>query len=219
LIKVDLHIHTRFSGDSDIELDELVERCRELGLGAVAVTDHGTAEGALKLAARNLPFKLIVGEEIMTTEGELIGLFLKDTIPNDMSPEDTIAAVRKQGGVVCVPHPFDRYRSSAMQAETLHRIAGEIDIVEVFNARTVPAQNLSLPAKFARSHKKLTGAGSDSHSVPEIGRAYVTIPDFNGRYEFLKSMAQAEVSGQRPGAALYIRALRRRVKRFFRRKQ
>ncbi len=218
MIKADLHVHTRFSGDSEIELDELVERARQLGLGAVAVTDHGTAEGALELAARTLPFKLIVGEEVMTTEGELIGLFLKETVPSGLTPEDTIARIRAQGGVVCVPHPFDRYRSSAMQAEALHRISGEIDIVEVFNARTVPAQNLDLPGKFARSHKKLMGAGSDSHSVSEIGRAYITIPDFDGRYEFIKAMSHARVDGRRPGPMLYIRALARRIRRLFRRK-
>ena len=216
MIKADLHVHTDYSGDSDITLEKLVERCRKLDLGAVAVTDHGTAEGALKLATMSTPFKLIVGEEVMTTEGELIGLFLKETIPNDLTPEETIARIRRQGGIVCVPHPFDRYRSSAMQAETLHRIAGEIDIVEVFNARTIPAQNLALPYEFARSHRKLKGAGSDSHSTPEVGCAYVTIPDFSGRDGFIKAMEQAQIYARHHSPFIYFRSLTRRIKKLWR---
>ena len=131
MIKTDLHIHTHYSGDSDIKLEKLVERCRILGLGAIAVTDHGTAEAALTLAAQNTPFKVIVGEEVLTTEGEIIGLFLKETVPGGLSPEETIRRIRQQGGIACVPHPFDRYRSSAMQSATLERIVEQIDIVAV----------------------------------------------------------------------------------------
>jgi predicted metal-dependent phosphoesterase TrpH len=216
LIKADLHVHTNYSGDSDITLETLIQRCTALGLGAVAVTDHGTAEGALELSRRKLPFKLIVGEEAETTEGEIIGLFLTETIPNGLTPEETIKRIRKQGGLVCVPHPFDRYRSSAMQAEALCRIAGDIDIIEVFNARTIPAQNLSLPRHFADSHKLRKGAGSDSHSSSEIGRAYITLPDFDGPQGFLTSITQAQVHGMRPSVLLYVRALVRRTRRLWR---
>jgi len=216
LIKADLHVHTHYSGDSDTTLEKLVERCRELGLGAIAVTDHDTADGALALAGQTLPFKVIVGEEVASTEGEVIGLFLKETIPGGLSPEETIRRIRGQGGLVCIPHPFDRYRSSAMQASTLERIAGQIDIVEVFNARSIPAQNLSLPGKFARVHKLLAGAGSDSHSAAEIGRAYVTIPDFEGRDDFLTAMAQAQVHAHHHSPFIYVRSLSRRIKKLFR---
>ena len=215
MIKADLHIHTYYSGDSDITLEKLVERCRALGLGAIAVTDHGTAEGALALARQATPFKVIVGEEVLSTEGEIIGLFLKETIPSSLSPEETIRRIRQQGGLVCVPHPFDRYRSSAMQAETLHRIAGEIDIVEVFNARTIPAQNLSLPGKFARAHSLLAGAGSDAHSAAEVGRAYITIPDFEGRDDFLKAIAQAQIHACHHSPTIYLRSLARRIKKLW----
>jgi predicted metal-dependent phosphoesterase TrpH len=213
LIKLDLHMHTNYSGDSDITLEKLVERCRKLGLGAIAVTDHGTAEGALALAKQATPFKLIVGEEVASTEGEIIGLFLTETIPNGLSPEETIRRIRRQGGIVCVPHPFDRYRSSAMQAATLERIAAQIDIVETFNARTIPAQNLKLPGEFAKKHHLLEGAGSDSHSVTELGRAYITLPDFDGCEGFLKAMRQAEIHGRRPNITIYLRSLVRRVKK------
>jgi predicted metal-dependent phosphoesterase TrpH len=216
LIKADLHVHTHYSGDSDTTLEKLVERCRELGLGAIAVTDHDTAEGALALDRQALPFKVIVGEEVASTEGEIIGLFLKETIPGGLSPEETIRCIRQQGGLVCIPHPFDRYRSSAMQAPAMERIAGLIDIVEVFNARSIPAQNLSLPGKFAKSHNLLKGAGSDSHSASEVGQAYVTIPDFEGRDDFLKAMAQAQIHAHHHSPFIYVRSLARRIKKLFR---
>jgi predicted metal-dependent phosphoesterase TrpH len=213
LIKIDLHVHTKYSGDSDITLEKLVQRCAELRFGAIAVTDHGTAEGALKLSKEPTPFKIIVGEEIASSEGEIIGLFLKATIPNGLSPEETIKRIRGQGGLVYVPHPFDHYRSSALQRDTLERIAKDIDIVEVFNARTIPAQNLTLPAKFATSHNLLKGAGSDSHSTRELGRAYVNVPDFEGPGDFLKAMSCSEIHGRRPNAAIYARSLVRRSKK------
>jgi predicted metal-dependent phosphoesterase TrpH len=218
LIKADLHIHTYYSGDSDITIAKLVERCRTLGLGAIAVTDHGTAEGALAFARQSTPFKVIVGEEVASTEGEIIGLFLTQTVPNGLSPDETIKQIHQQGGLVCVPHPFDRYRSSALQASTLHRIASQIDIVEVFNARTIPAQNLSLPDKFAESYNLLKGAGSDAHSAAEVGRAYITIPNFEDRNEFLKAMSQAQIHARHHSPFIYLRSLTRRIKKLFKRR-
>ncbi|MCL2706568.1 MAG: PHP domain-containing protein [Dehalococcoidia bacterium] len=219
MIKVDLHIHTHYSGDSDTSLEQLTERCQKLGLGAIAVTDHGTAEGALKLSRQNTPFKLIVGEEIESSEGEIIGLFLKKSIPCRLSPEETIRRIREQGGLVCIPHPFDRYRSSAMQSATLERIADQVDIIEVFNARTIQLQNLKLPNEFAGRHHLLAGAGSDAHSLAEIGRAYIVIPDFNSRDEFLQNMTHAKIYGKRPSMAIYCRSTLRRVRKILKRKR
>jgi len=213
LIKADLHIHTCYSGDSDITLDKLIEQCQRIGLGAIAVTDHGTAEGALELSRRSLPITLIVGEEIASSEGEIIGLFLKESIPNKLSPEDTIQRIRDQEGIVCIPHPFDRYRSSAIQESTFDRIVGMVDIIEVFNSRTIPFQNLKLPDEFAQKHQLLRGAGSDSHSTAEIGRAFVTIPEFSNREEFLQSMAESEIIGKRADIAVYYRSLLRRTRK------
>jgi predicted metal-dependent phosphoesterase TrpH len=218
LIKTDLHTHTCYSGDSDTTLEQLAKRCRELGLGAIAITDHGTAEGALELARQTTPFKLIIGEEVESSEGEIIGLFLKESIPNGLSPEETIQRIRAQGGIVYIPHPFDRYRSSAMQDATLARIASQVDIIEVFNARTFPMQNLKLPTKFATKHHLLAGAGSDAHSTAEIGHAYIAIPNFNSRDEFLKNMAQAQICGKRPSITIYCRSLSRRIRKLFRSK-
>ncbi|MCL2615936.1 MAG: PHP domain-containing protein [Dehalococcoidia bacterium] len=218
MIKVDLHIHTHYSGDSDITFEQLVERCQKLGLGAVAITDHGTADGALSMACQPAPFKIIVGEEVASSEGEIIGLFLKESIPNGLSPEETIRRIRAQEGLVCIPHPFDRYRSSAMKGATLERIAGQVDIIEVFNSRTIQMQNLKLPKEFAIRNKLLVGAGSDAHAIADIGRAYVTIPNFENLREFLQSMAQAQIYGKRPSMATYFRSLLRQIRKRFRRK-
>jgi len=219
LIKVDLHIHTRYSGDSDITLEQLIERCQKLEFGAIAITDHGTAEGALAMASKDTPFKIIVGEEVASSEGEIIGLFLKESIPNGLSPEETIQRIHSQGGVVCIPHPFDRYRSSAMKAHTLERIANQIDIIEVFNARTIQFQDLKLPKEFAIKHNLLLGAGSDAHSIADIGRAYITIPNFNSRDEFLQSISHAKIHGKRPSVAIYFRSLLRQIRKPFKRKR
>lgn len=216
MIKVDLHIHTCYSGDSDITPEKLLTQCSKLGFGAIAITDHGTAEGALEMARQATPFKLIIGEEVASREGEIIGLFLKESIPNGLSPEETIQRIRAQGGVVCIPHPFDRYRSSAMKAQTLERIASQIDIVEIFNSRTIQLQNLKLPEEFAVKHNLLAGAGSDSHSTADLGRAYITIPSFSNRDEFLQSMKHAQIYGKHPSFPIYFRSIRRQIRKVFR---
>jgi len=219
LIKVDLHLHTHFSGDSDITFEQISERCQKLGLGAIAITDHGTAKGALELSRQKFTCKLIVGEEVASSEGEIIGLFLNESIPNGLSPEETIRRIHSQGGLACIPHPFDRYRSSAMQVSTLERIVDQIDIIEAFNARTIPfMQNLKLPEKFARQHHIPIGAGSDAHSKMEIGRAYITIPDFNTCDEFKQSILQSTVFGKRPNITVFYRSLLRRLKKKYKRK-
>jgi len=213
LIKADLHIHSNYSNDSDISLDKLIERCHKLGLGAVAVSDHGTAVGGLRLVSMRPPFKVIVAEEILTTEGEIIGLFLKETIPSGLSPEETIKRIHQQGGLVNVPHPFDHFRSSAMQAETLERIAVQIDIIEGFNARTIPLQDMSLPRRFAQQHHILMGAGSDAHSIIEVGRGYINMPDFTGSKDFLKAVASSRIHGDNPNLFIYAGTLTRRIAR------
>ncbi len=213
MIKADLHIHTTYSDDSEITPQRLIARAREVGLDCVAIADHNTAAGGLKLKEMAPPFKVIVAEEILTPEGEIIGLFIQETIPPGLSPEETIKRIREQGGLVCVPHPFDRFRSSAMQEPALERIAAQIDIVEVSNARTLPFQDLTRPHKFAEKYGKLMGAGSDSHTPPEVGRTYVAMPDFNDRDSFLKAMASAVVHRYQISTGAQARALAGRLAR------
>jgi predicted metal-dependent phosphoesterase TrpH len=212
MIKADLHIHTKYSGDCDTPLEKLIERVQELGLGAIAVCDHSTAEGALKLQ-QMAPFKVIVAEEIASTEGEIMGMFLRETIPSGITPEEAIKAIRVQGGLVCIPHPFDHYRSSAVQRATLDRVVQDIDILEVYNSRTLPMQDRTLPYKFAQAHHLRLGAGSDAHSLAEVGRAYVEIADFDGPQAFLKVMAESRVHGNHTGPFLEAGRLARRITR------
>jgi predicted metal-dependent phosphoesterase TrpH len=212
LIKADLHIHTCYSDDAVNSLDELIERCQSLDLDCIAVCDHGTIEGAV-LLQKTAPFKVIVAEEILTPHGEIMGMFLKETIPSGFSVKETIDRVREQNGKVCIPHPFDPYRSSALQLDILENITDEIDLLEVFNARTIPLQNMSKPRKFALKHTLRMGAGSDAHTLGEVGRAYVTMPDFNDQDDFLKAIEKAEIHGRSANLLLFAWGMAGRLKR------
>jgi len=213
LIKADLHIHTTFSGDSEICPDTLIARVQQAGMDCIAVADHNTTAGALELQALSPPFKVIISEEILTREGEIIGLFLSGTIPPGLSPEEAIRRIHAQGGLACVPHPFDRFRSSAMQEGTLERIAASIDIVEIANARTFPIQDLSRPLKYAKKYHKPACAGSDSHTLPEVGRAFVEMPDFNMPGDFLQALSQGIIHRYQASAAEQARELTGRLAR------
>ena len=212
MLKADLHIHSRYSLDSNNSLEGIIQRCQQRGINCIAVCDHGTAEGGLKM--RELaPFKVIVAEEVLTPEGEIMGMFLQETVPSGSSPEETIKQIRKQGGLVCIPHPFDRFRPSAMKGDTLARIVDQVDIIEVFNARTLPYQNMNRPRNFARQHNLVQGAGSDAHTLAEIGNAYVELPEFDGRDDFLQALAQGKIDGRRTNPFIHFFSLGNRIKK------
>jgi hypothetical protein len=210
MLKADLHIHTEYSVDSNNTLDKVIGRCLKLGINCVAICDHGTVEGALKLKA-TAPFTVIVAEEVLTPNGEIMGMFLKETIPSSISVAETITRIRAQDGLVCIPHPFDRFRPSALDGNTLEGIANQVDIIEVFNARTIPFQNMSKPGNFARKNNLLQGAGSDAHTLSEIGNAYVEMPEFNSQDDFLQSLAQGKIYGKRTNPLIHFLSLRNRI--------
>lgn len=194
-VRVELHTHTCYSKDSLVRPEDLVRRCKELGIDRVAITDHNQIEGAL--AAQALaPEHVIVGEEIQTTEGELIGYYMKERIPEGLSPMAVIEQLQAQGAVISAAHPFDTLRSAAWQPGTLEAIATHLDAVEVFNARCLrPSFNQEADA-FARA-KGLPGTvGSDAHSLWELGRATMVMPEFDDPAGFRAALrlAQAEVS-------------------------
>jgi predicted metal-dependent phosphoesterase TrpH len=194
LLKADLHVHTLYSGDSSSPLDEIIEHSLKRSINCLNICDHNTVEGALKL--RELaPFTVIVSEEIESTEGEIMGLFLEETIPPGMSPEDTIFTIRQQGGLVCIPHPFEVFRSSAMKEHSIERIKHMIDMVEFRNAKTLPFQDIDRPLKFARENKLRMTAGSDAHTVREIGNYYLEMPEFSNPAQFLLSLDAAKMGG------------------------
>ena len=171
-----------------------MEACRKRGLDKVAITDHNTVAGAL--AMREMaPDLVIVGEEIKTRVGEIMGYFLEEEVPKGLPLQEAIARVREQDGVVGVPHPLDRLRREAIGMTHLLTIIEQVDLLEVFNARTIfPADNRRA-LELARQHGLLATAGSDAHIAWEIGQAYVEMPAFNDQDEFLRSLAQGRVVG------------------------
>ena len=192
--KIDFHVHTCYSGDSLTSLDEVIAACRKRGLGKVAITDHNTIAGAMALSEM-APDLVIVGEEIKTDVGEIIAYFLKEEVPRGLPVEEAIARVREQGGVVSVSHPLDRLRREAMGLEVLLSIIERVDALEGFNARTTfPSDNHKV-LDLAHERGLPATAGSDAHVAWEIGRAYVDMPAFNGKEEFLGSLAQGQIVG------------------------
>jgi predicted metal-dependent phosphoesterase TrpH len=194
-MKVDLHVHTCYSRDSLNSLETIVVTCQRRGLDKVAITDHNTIAGALALQ-EVAPELVIVGEEIKTPAGELIAYFLEEKIPKGLSPQETIARIRAQGGVVGVPHPLDRLRREAMRWANLMKIIDQVDALEAFNARTTfPADNRRAE-ELARQRGLLVTAGSDAHAACEIGQAYMEMPPFDGKEEFMQSLAQGQIVGR-----------------------
>ena len=197
LLKADFHIHTRYSMDCDTPLDKIINRCLEVGVNCIAIADHGTAEGALEVQ-RLAPFPVIVAEEILTPYGEIMGMFLKETIPSGLSVEQTISQIRAQGGLVNIPHPFDMFRGfGGLDGKELKTLIGQIDTMEVFNARE-PFNGPSVKAQaFARKYDIPGTAGSDAHTIGEIGHAYVEMPEFEGRDDFLQALRAGRIVGRR----------------------
>src|SRR5439155_504735 len=185
-IVADIHLQTSWSHDCWIDVDELVDHAEAKGLGAIAVTDHNVFGGAQEAVERARGRRLIVipGEEIKTAdEGEVIGLFLREEIPRGMSFGDTIAAIRAQGGLVYVPHPFDRMHAIPGPA-TLHRHLAEIDVLEVYNARLLFEAYNEEALRFARKYNLTPGAGSDAHVLAGVGTGAVRMRRFSGPEEF-----------------------------------
>ncbi len=195
LLRADLHSHTHFSRDGIATPERFVRRAAARGLDCVAVSDHNNLTGALEVA-KIAPFRVILSEEIKSTEGEIIGWFLREPVPKGLTPEDTVRAIRDQGGLVCVPHPFDRLRRSPLKTAALLRILHEVDAVEAFNARTTFRADNARSAAFARDHGKIASAGSDAHWHPELGSTYVEMPDFAGPGDFLDALRAGRIHGE-----------------------
>jgi glycosyltransferase involved in cell wall biosynthesis len=204
LIDVDLHMHTDHSGDCVTPVEVLLATARDRGLGAIAVTDHNEISGALDARAKAAEYgvKVIVGEEVKTADqGEVIGLFIEEKIPRGMSLEETIAEIKRQGGLVYVPHPFDRLHS-VPDYEHLLAVVDDIDAIEVFNPRiAIPAFNEEA-ARFAGKYRIVGGAGSDAHVAQGLGEVRIRMRDFDGPEEFLESLRDADIIG-RPSSLYY----------------
>ncbi len=198
-IRVDMHCHTRLSKDSLNDPRKLVITAAEHGMGALCVTDHNGLANALALSRMSdLPIQVIPSEEVKSSEGEIIGYFLSELVPKGLSPEETVRRIKGQGGLVCVPHPFDTMRTASRLTTTaLDRLvqAGLIDILEVFNARAVNAADNARALAYAQEHGLAMSGGSDAHTLIEVGRAYAEIPPFNTPQEFLAGLRAGRVHG------------------------
>jgi predicted metal-dependent phosphoesterase TrpH len=194
-VRADLHNHSYFSPDSILSPKHLVRRAREAGLAYVAVTDHNTVRGGLEAREIADGVQVIVGEEVRSAEGEILGLFLEKDIPRGLPAAATIALIREQGGIVGVPHPFDRLRLALSEESALANI-GEIDFIEALNSRIVFRSHNKLALEFARRHRLPTSAASDAHSPREVGRSYVEMARFGGRDEFLDSLRSGRLRGR-----------------------
>ena len=194
-MKADLHIHTGYSPDCVTPLENIIARCNERGINCVGITDHNTIAGALDMK-RVAPFKVVIGEEIDTKQGEVIGYYISEEIPRGLTAVETVMRIKEQGGVVCIPHPFDSFRFSAIRRDTLEALVPHIDVIEVFNSRLLLRRHAARADEFARMHGLLASAGSDAHTAYEVGNAYVEMPDFNDRSQFLDSLAQGTIVGR-----------------------
>lgn len=198
-MKIDLHMHTYHSRDCTIPTAEVLRLCQKRGLDGIAVTDHNSVAGGLEAAAlAPAGFVVIPGAEMKSSEGEIIGLFLVRDIPVGLSPEETALRIRDQHGVVVIPHPFDPLRRSALRTPALRRLvaAGLVDAIEVLNARMALREHNARGVAFALEAGLPGTAGSDGHSRPEYGRAYVDIAPFADSDQFLVNLTAATVGGR-----------------------
>ncbi len=208
-IDVDLHMHTDHSHDCATPVEVLLATARDQGLGAIAVTDHNVITGALEARekAKEFGVKVIVAEEVKTADqGEVIGLFIEEHIPRGMTLAETVAEIKRQGGLVYVPHPFDRMHS-VPDYEHLLAIVDDIDAIEVYNPRVAIGSFNEEAERFAAKYRILAGAGSDSHVAPGLGSVRVRMADFDGAEEFLEALREAEIT-TKPSSLLYVQALK-----------
>ncbi|MFY9489101.1 MAG: PHP domain-containing protein, partial [Solirubrobacterales bacterium] len=208
-IDVDLHMHTDHSHDCATPVEVLLETAKVQGLGAIAITDHNEVSGALAAAeiADRYGVKVIVAEEVKTAnQGEVIGLFIKEKIPKGITLQEAIAEIKRQGGLVYVPHPFDRMHS-VPDYEHLLDVLDDIDLIEVFNPRVAFSAFNEEAARFAAKYRIVAGAGSDSHVAQGLGSVRINMCDFDGPEEFLESLREADIA-RAPSSLIYVQALK-----------
>jgi predicted metal-dependent phosphoesterase TrpH len=188
VLRVDLHLHSHYSHDGRSSLEELIDRAAECHLDRIALTDHNTVEGALVLA-RTAPGLAIVGEEIKTREGEVIGLFITSRVAPYLAPEDAMDLIHEMGGLTYVPHPLDRNRAH-FSADRIVALANRIDIIETYNPWCEPEANRAA-ARLADELGKVTATGSDSHSALELGRSWMEMEEYSGAQDFFEKLCYA----------------------------
>ena len=214
LLKADFHIHTRYSLDCRTPIEDIIKRCLETGINCIAVSDHEAIEGALEMQ-KSAPFPVIIAEEILTPQGEVIGLFLKEKIPVALPIEEAVSRIRAQGGLACLPHPFDTIRGLRIDGDRLAALVGQIDMIEVFNARSPLLRYSKRARDFAREHNIPGTAGSDAHTPREIGSTYVEMPEFKGRDDFLQALRKGKIHSHKASPFVHLSSTWAKLKSLF----
>ena len=218
MLKADLHMHTKYSFDCTTSPQAIIRRCQKIGINCVAVADHGTIEGAQRVK-EIAPFRVIVAEEILTPLGEIMGMFLTESIPSSISVEEAFRRIKAQNGLVCLPHPFDSMRG--INGRGFEEVAGllpQVDVIEVFNSRAMRLGNSNGKAlAFATKHGLLKSAGSDAHTTGEIGHAYVEMAEFDDIDGFRRSLAEGHIYGHHTCPMIHVvstlKTLKKRILR------
>lgn len=191
MLRVEFHCHTYASADSLVRPQDLLETCRRLGIDRVVITDHNAISGALE-AQQLDPSRVIVGEEILTQKGELLAAFVQELVPRGLPPLEAIQRLREQGAFISVSHPFDRLRSGAWKPDDLKAIAPLVDAIETFNARCLFPQFNRRAAQFAQTNNLSGTAGSDAHTLVELGRAAMLLPNFEDAEGLRAALPEAD---------------------------
>lgn len=202
-VNVELHCHTYHSSDSLMLPQQILQACDRRGIDRVAITDHNSIAGAREVAALD-PERVIIGEEILTTEGEILGYFVQEEIPEGLPPLEVVERLKAQGAVISISHPFDLTRGCRWSMETLETLLPHIDALEVLNARCWNDKPNDRAADLARNAGLLGTAGSDAHAPVEVGRAYVNLPAFSDADSFKEALAQARIMGRRSCPLVHI---------------
>jgi predicted metal-dependent phosphoesterase TrpH len=200
--------------DCHTEPQDIIKRCQTLGINCIAVSDHDAVAGALELT-KIAPFKVIVAEEVLTHNGEVMGMFLKERIASGIPIEKAIAAIKEQGGLVCIPHPFDPMRGLRLNDKDFEKLAPQIDIIEVFNARCPFGQPTIKAKAYAGKHNLPGTAGSDAHIISEIGNVFVELNDFNNPAEFLTALKTAKIQGKRSSPFVHFHSTIAKIRKIF----
>ena len=198
-----MHTHCEASRDCLTPVRVQARRIREVGLDVVFATDHDTIDGALRLRELADGFRLIVGEEVTSADGDIVGLFLERVVPPGLSGEETVARIHDQGGLVCMPHPFSRNRNHRIRPEALERLRPAIDCIETFNAREAFASDNARAAAFAERHGIPAALGSDAHTPWELGRAYLEMDDFADPAGFIAALRDGTPHGRLAGLGVH----------------
>ncbi len=193
ILKIDVHVHTAASFDCAVHPADVVAQAKQQGLDRICITDHNRIDGA-RLAQQIDPELVIIGEEIRTTHGEILAFFLKEWVPPRLSPAETLAALTEQGAVISLAHPFDPYRAHWSE-ELITAMLPHIDALEGLNARSVQRQINRRAVVFAGQVGLPVTAGSDAHTLGEIGQAYLAMPAFDDAESFRASLQHATMEG------------------------